>query len=155
MIVYFGKLPSNLQDRILEWKDVEDLPFEELIRFLKKRKRDTEFKGLVDMRSRRFANSVSMGTMPQGQQFIQSVNSEFYQRRTGGVDVPCYVCNCWGYSTAQCIQLKSCNKCRHKGHLARYCPNKGAIVRSSGVQGVNLIRDTVGEPFVHLYRGSQ
>lgn len=49
--IYFGKLPSNLKDRILEWKDVEDLSFVELVRLLKTKERDAEFKGLEDMRS--------------------------------------------------------------------------------------------------------
>lgn len=31
--VYFGKLPSNFQDCMLEWKDVDELSVEELVRF--------------------------------------------------------------------------------------------------------------------------
>lgn len=58
----------------------------------------------------------------------------------------------WGHSAAQCIQLKSCNKCGHKGHLARSCPHKGAHVRSSSFQGMNLIDHTIGESLVPLLR---
>lgn len=48
---YFGKLPSNLHDHILEWKDAEGLTSEELVCFFKKRERDLEVKGLSDMQS--------------------------------------------------------------------------------------------------------
>lgn len=54
---------------------MEDISFEKLIRFFKKRERDSDFKGLADMRSRVFSKVVSIGTVPQGQRLFWSFNS--------------------------------------------------------------------------------
>lgn len=76
LFVYFGKLPSNLQDKILEWKDVEELSFEELDS--SRSGRDSEFKGLSDLRSKGAPKAISTDTMPQAQRAVCSSNSDLY-----------------------------------------------------------------------------
>lgn len=87
VFVYSSKLPSNLHHRILEWKEVEELSFEELIYFFKNREQDSEFIGLSDLRSRGGTRDVSMGTTYQVQHVTGSINSDVYQRKGNSIDV--------------------------------------------------------------------